>query len=93
MCEAVFPSYSQAQIVSKALSSSFYAKQFAPACYQFADALSMQEPSTYYLVLGLPIGPYDFLLGAKVCFALRPNCGSNKGKLRPGCGDGGQSRT
>ena len=82
MCAAVFPSFSQAQLVSGALSSSVYARAFAPACKQFKNVLSLKPPNTYYLVLGFPIGNINFLAGASVCFA-----------MRPGCGDDGETRT
>ena len=82
MCAAVFPSFSQAQLVSGALSSSIYAKAFAPACNQFEDVLSMKRPDTYYLVLGVPIGTMNFLAGASICFAVRPGCGDDDGEFR-----------
>ena len=80
MCASVFPSYSQAQLYGGALSASPLASGFAPACDKFKDALLLKSPEDYYLVLGLPIGPVDFMAGVSVCFAMRPTCGSNTGE-------------
>ena len=81
ICSNFFPSFSQAQLVGGSLKASLYASGFAPACDKFKDALALQAPENYYLVFGLPAGPLNFMAGASVCFALRPNCGSNTGIL------------
>jgi len=79
MCAAAFPSFTAGQIVSDALSLSPYASGFSAACNEFSEALTNVEDDTYYLVLGLPIGPITW--GDKsMCLALRPNCGDNQGE-------------
>ena len=77
MCNNLFPSFSQSQLVGGALDGSVYASGFSTACKEFTPALKNMPPDTWYLVFGLPFGGLPTVAGLSMCLAVLPNCGSN----------------